>query len=81
MEYKIVLILIGLEKEEVVLWAKLRGCLPGVWPCPQPQFFGLAACRAYLAVAAAALRLRKHSRQNTGRPCVGLNGTVVSRPH
>src|SRR3974377_579093 len=35
----------------------------------------------YLAVAAAALRLKKHSRQNTGRPCVGLNGTVVSRPH
>jgi hypothetical protein len=22
----------------------------------------------------------KHSRQNTGRPCVGLNGTVVSFP-
>jgi hypothetical protein len=23
----------------------------------------------------------KHSRQNTGRPCVGLKGTVVSLPH
>src|SRR4029079_15153217 len=23
----------------------------------------------------------KHSRQNTGRPCVGRNGTVVSFPH
>ena len=23
----------------------------------------------------------KHSRQNTGRPCVGLKGTVVSFPH
>src|SRR3954468_17187486 len=23
----------------------------------------------------------KHSLQNTGRPCVGLNGTVVSLPH
>src|SRR4029450_13305958 len=23
----------------------------------------------------------KHSLQKTGRPCVGLNGTVVSRPH
>ena len=23
----------------------------------------------------------KHSRQNTGRPCVGRNGTVVSLPH
>src|ERR1035438_4947707 len=29
----------------------------------------------------AAFRLRKHSRQYTGRPCVGLKGTVVSRPH
>lgn len=23
----------------------------------------------------------KHCRQSTGRPCVGLNGTVVSFPH
>jgi hypothetical protein len=28
-----------------------------------------------------ALRCWKHSRQNTGRPCVGRNGTVVSFPH
>src|SRR5580704_3717059 len=28
-----------------------------------------------------AFRLRKHSRQYTGRPWVGLKGTVVSRPH
>ena len=27
------------------------------------------------------LRDWKHSRQNTGRPCVGRNGTVVSLPH
>ena len=27
------------------------------------------------------LRAWKHSRQNTGRPCVGRNGTVVSLPH
>jgi hypothetical protein len=33
------------------------------------------------AVAAVALRCWKHSRQNTGRPCVGLNGTVVSFWH
>src|SRR5215470_11524963 len=33
------------------------------------------------AMAADAFRVRKHSRQYTGRPCVGLNGTVVSRPH
>jgi len=30
---------------------------------------------------AAGLRAWKHSRQNTGRPCVGRNGTVVSLPH
>src|SRR6266481_5068849 len=28
-----------------------------------------------------ALRCWKHSRQNTGRPCVGRKGTVVSFPH
>src|SRR5579883_1624108 len=35
----------------------------------------------YPAAAEVAFRLRKHSRQYTGRPCVGLKGTVVSRPH
>ena len=28
-----------------------------------------------------ARRCWKHSRQKTGRPCVGRNGTVVSFPH
>src|ERR1700693_6307294 len=28
-----------------------------------------------------ARRCWKHSRQKTGRPCVGLKGTVVSLPH
>src|SRR6478752_10518938 len=28
-----------------------------------------------------ARRCWKHSRQKTGRPCVGRNGTVVSLPH
>jgi hypothetical protein len=32
-------------------------------------------------VAPANFRCWKHSRQNTGRPCVGRNGTVVSFPH
>src|SRR5712692_1963872 len=37
----------------------------------------------YLASYAAPIALRcwKHSRQNTGRPCVGRKGTVVSFPH
>ncbi|HTC94917.1 MAG TPA: hypothetical protein VK699_15855 [Terriglobales bacterium] len=33
------------------------------------------------AVAAAVRRCWKHSRQKTGRPWVGLKGTVVSLPH
>src|SRR5208337_1998861 len=32
------------------------------------------------ALAAVARRCWKHSRQKTGRPCVGLKGTVVSLP-
>ncbi|HEV3040096.1 MAG TPA: hypothetical protein VHA33_20185 [Candidatus Angelobacter sp.] len=35
----------------------------------------------YAVAAAVPLRDWKHSRQNTGRPWVGLNGTVVSRWH
>ena len=40
----------------------------------QPEIF-----RSYAAPIA--LRCWKHSRQNTGRPCVGRKGTVVSFPH
>jgi len=36
---------------------------------------------AVQAVAALVRRCWKHSRQKTGRPCVGLKGTVVSLPH
>ena len=36
---------------------------------------------SYRAPAAVVFLAWKHSRQNTGRPCVGLNGTVVSLPH
>ena len=35
----------------------------------------------YPALAACDLRFKKHSRQYTGRPCLGSKGTVVSRPH
>ena len=44
-------------------------------------FCGLGCSKRYRAAAEVALRLKKHSRQKTGRPCVGLKGTVVSRPH
>src|SRR5437773_11222558 len=43
--------------------------------------FWLRLRRAVFYAAPIALRCWKHSRQNTGRPCVGRNGTVVSRPH
>src|SRR5450756_1247778 len=33
------------------------------------------------ALAAAGRFAWKHCRHSTGRPCVGLNGTVVSMPH
>jgi len=42
----------------------------------------LAGYSQFLLYAAPmALRCWKHSRQNTGRPCVGRKGTVVSFPH
>jgi hypothetical protein len=41
------------------------------------DFTAIAATQA----DAAGRRCWKHSRQSTGRPCVGLNGTVVSLPH
>jgi hypothetical protein len=45
-------------------------------------FFDLAAAAVdQPAAAPVALRPWKHWRQKTGLPCVGRNGTVVSRPH
>src|SRR5947207_14987795 len=43
--------------------------------------FWLRLRRAVFYAAPIALRCWKHSLQNTGRPCVGRNGTVVSLPH
>src|SRR5258708_33219933 len=42
-------------------------------------FLSLKSLRSYAAPIA--LRCWKHSLQNTGRPCVGRKGTVVSFPH
>ncbi len=44
-------------------------------PLPQSQLLGL------VYAAPMDLLAWKHSRQNTGRPCVGRKGTVVSLPH
>src|SRR4030088_3467296 len=50
--------------------------------CPSINVFvsGPLVTSAFQA-APIALRCWKHSRQNTGRPCVGRKGTVVSFPH
>jgi hypothetical protein len=59
-----------------------QGCLS------HPRRVGLALPSLLLSLkslgsyaAPIALRCWKHSRQNTGRPCVGRKGTVVSFPH
>jgi hypothetical protein len=43
-------------------------------------FYCFTGSNDYDPVAAVFLLPWKHSRQNTGRPWVGLNGTVVSLP-
>src|ERR687886_279884 len=44
--------------------------------------FGIdTVSQPYTPPAPANFRDWKHSRQKTGRPCVGRNGTVVSLPH
>src|SRR5437763_13698442 len=42
---------------------------------------GSSTCSRSNQAEATCLFCWKHSRQNTGRPCVGLKGTVVSLPH
>src|ERR1017187_7842777 len=58
----------------------IRGSRPGngEWPDLRSS---LGATAVYPAETPLALRVWKHSRQNTGRPCVGRKGTVVSLPH
>ena len=47
-----------------------------------PFLASLLRLKTLLCYAAPiALRCWKHSLQNTGRPCVGRMGTVVSFPH
>src|SRR6476661_7712229 len=60
---------------------------PGIATVPQKKGharawpFQSAKSEDYTPPAPANLRDWKHSRQKTGRPCVGRNGTVVSFPH
>src|SRR5258705_6748849 len=52
---------------------------PQHWRVSPPSNAGLLAPR--YAGEPMDRRCWKHSRQNTGRPCVGRKGTVVSFPH
>src|SRR6266403_4067322 len=52
---------------------------PQHWRVSPPSKAGLLAPR--YAGEPMDRRCWKHSRQNTGRPCVGRKGTVVSFPH
>src|SRR5207247_10172976 len=47
----------------------------------RPSLRGSDPVSSYIPPAPMNLRCWKHSLQNTGRPCVGRNGTVVSLPH
>lgn len=48
---------------------------------PVPATISALAAAATRALVVGTRLLWKHCRQSTGRPCVGLNGTVVSMPH
>ena len=50
------------------------------WLAASPFALNREIQEMFYAVAAAARRCWKHSRQKTGRPWVGLKGTVVSLP-
>ena len=56
---------------------------PRVWPFGRRRLVEFRGrwIRVYTPPAPANFRCWKHSLQNTGRPCVGRNGTVVSFPH
>ena len=48
---------------------------------PAPATISAVAAAVTRAPVVGARLLWKHCRQSTGRPCVGLKGTVVSMPH
>src|SRR5258705_2621263 len=55
--------------------------MPAITPRPFRGAFRKRTAPESQAVAACCRFCWKHSRQNTGLPCVGLKGTVVSLPH
>ena len=55
--------------------------LTAVCSVPAPATISAVAAAVTRAPVVGARLLWKHCRQSTGRPCVGLNGTVVSMPH
>src|SRR5260370_5447508 len=52
-----------------------------VCSAPAPATISAVAAAVTREPVVGARLLWKHCRQSTGRPCVGLNGTVVSMPH
>src|SRR6201987_4167719 len=62
--------------------AATQGSAPTpVCSAPVPVTISAVAAEVTRAPVAGGRLLWKHCRQSTGRPCVGLNGTVVSMPH
>src|SRR6201987_6204988 len=62
--------------------AATQGSAPTpVCSAPVPVTISAVAAAVTRAPVVGARLLWKHCRQSTGRPCVGLNGTVVSMPH
>ena len=55
--------------------------LAGIRSPGEPATISAVAAAVTSAPVVGARLLWKHCRQSTGRPCVGLNGTVVSIPH
>jgi hypothetical protein len=55
--------------------------LAGIRSAGEPATISAVAAAVTSAPVVGARLLWKHCRQSTGRPCVGLNGTVVSTPH
>src|SRR5579862_8444208 len=73
------------ERRRRLQWRGIRSFLQRIQPHPMVTHTTTRACsmrkRERRQAEAAVLRAWKHSRQKTGRPCVGRKGTVVCFPH
>src|SRR2546427_1155092 len=74
------------HRQHAVHWKRVKvqtGMSVPPETCWAGPFLNSPLSLKYIVLYAAPIALRcwKHSRQNTGRPCVGRKGTVVSFPH